>query len=91
MLFNWQAVFVFILWQVDIRFYTYLKPVLFRTDSTLFPTGSAVYTPADGDNWMMAKLNVQVTDIGYAQLVEHLDKVLSTALPDVVVLAVFHN
>ena len=36
---------------------------------------SAVYTPNDGDNWMMAKLNVQVTDIGYAQIVEHLGRV----------------
>lgn len=52
---------------------------MFLIHSHPFPTGSAVYTPANGDNWMMAKLNVQITDLGYAQLVEHLDKVLSTA------------
>jgi len=34
-----------------------------------------VYTPEDGDNWMLAKLNVQVTDLGYSQIVEHLAKV----------------
>ncbi len=36
---------------------------------------SAVYTPEDGDNWTLAKLNVQITDIGYAQIGEHLAKV----------------
>ena len=36
---------------------------------------SAVFTPNDEGNWMMAKLNVQVTDLGYAQIVEHLAKV----------------
>ena len=36
---------------------------------------SAVYTPKDGDNWMLAKLNVQITDIGYAQMAEHLARV----------------
>ncbi|XP_068673786.1 polyunsaturated fatty acid 5-lipoxygenase-like isoform X2 [Montipora foliosa] len=36
---------------------------------------SAVFTPSDGDNWMLAKLNVQVTDLGYSQIVEHLAKV----------------
>ena len=36
---------------------------------------SAVFTPKDEGNWMMAKLNVQVTDLGYAQIVEHLAKV----------------
>ena len=34
-----------------------------------------MYTPEDDDNWMLAKLNVQVTDLGYAQIVEHLAKV----------------
>ena len=34
-----------------------------------------MYTPNDGDNWMLAKLNVQVTDVGYAQFVEHLGRV----------------
>ena len=34
-----------------------------------------MYTPDDGDYWMLAKLNVQVTDLGYAQIVEHLAKV----------------
>ena len=44
------------------------KPFLFFIDS-------AVYTPEDGDNWMLAKLNLQITDLGYAQIVEHLGKV----------------
>ncbi|KAJ7388259.1 hypothetical protein OS493_038908, partial [Desmophyllum pertusum] len=39
-----------------------------------FSPDSKVYTPKDGDNWLIAKLNVQVTDIGYAQIVEHLAK-----------------
>ena len=34
-----------------------------------------MYTPNDGANWMLAKLNVQVTDLGYGQIVEHLAKV----------------
>lgn len=34
-----------------------------------------MYTPEDGDNWMLAKLNLQITDLGYAQIVEHLAKV----------------
>ena len=34
-----------------------------------------MYTPADGDNWLLAKLNVQITDIGYAQITEHLARV----------------
>ena len=40
-----------------------------------FSLDSAVYTPDDGGNWMLAKLNVQVTDFGYGQIVEHLAKV----------------
>ena len=43
--------------------------------SFLLFLGSAVYTPEDGDNWMLAKLNLQITDLGYAQIVEHLGKV----------------
>ena len=42
----------------------------------LFLIGSEVYTPNDGDNWLIAKLNVQLTDLGYSQIVEHLSKVL---------------
>ena len=34
-----------------------------------------MYSPEDGDNWMLAKLNLQITDLGYAQIVEHLGKV----------------
>ena len=49
-------------------FVSYLK-------SILLPPDSAVYTPSDGDNWMLAKLNVQITDIGYAQIAEHLARV----------------
>ena len=50
--------------------------IKFRTVSNcLCVPDSAVYTPKDGGNWVMAKLNVQVTDIGYAQIVEHLAKV----------------
>ena len=37
---------------------------------------SVVFTPEDEGNWMMAKLNVQVTDLAYAQIVEHLAKVI---------------
>ena len=43
---------------------------------TLYSLDSAVYTPDDGGNWMLAKLNVQITDLGYAQIVEHLAKVM---------------
>ena len=43
---------------------------------TLYSLDSAVYTPEDGGNWMLAKLNVQITDLGYAQIVEHLAKVM---------------
>ncbi|XP_020627617.1 allene oxide synthase-lipoxygenase protein-like [Orbicella faveolata] len=49
-----------------------LVPVAIQMDYT---PDSAVYTPEDDDNWMLAKLNVQVTDLGYAQIVEHLAKV----------------
>ena len=41
----------------------------------MFFLDSVVFTPKDEGNWMMAKLNVQVTDLGYAQIVEHLAKV----------------
>ena len=44
---------------------------------TLFPSDSRVFTPKDGDNWMIAKLNLQLTDLGYSQMVEHLAKVSS--------------
>ncbi|XP_068680871.1 allene oxide synthase-lipoxygenase protein-like [Montipora foliosa] len=50
----------------------HLVPVAIQMD---FKPGSAVYTPEDGDNWMLAKLNLQITDLGYAQIVEHLGKV----------------
>jgi len=40
-----------------------------------FLSDSPVYTPKDGDNWMLAKLNLQITDLGYGQIVEHLGKV----------------
>ncbi|XP_078378230.1 polyunsaturated fatty acid 5-lipoxygenase-like isoform X2 [Oculina patagonica] len=49
-----------------------LVPVAIQMDYT---PDSAVYTPSDGDNWILAKLNVQVTDLGYSQIVEHLSKV----------------
>lgn len=58
--------------------YCKLKPL--RLTLTLFISSlidSVVYTPADGDNWLLAKLNVQITDIGYAQITEHLAKVKS--------------
>ena len=61
--------------------YCNLKPS--RLTLTLFISSlidSAVYTPADGDNWLLAKLNVQITDIGYAQITEHLAKVKSAEL-----------
>ena len=47
---------------------------------TLYSLDSAVYTPEDGGNWMLAKLNVQITDLGYAQIVEHLAKVMIFAV-----------
>ena len=31
-----------------------------------------VFTPQDGDEWMHAKLNMQLTDFGSSQIVEHL-------------------
>lgn len=49
-----------------------LVPVAIQMDSK---PGSKVYTPNDGDNWLIAKLNVQITDLGYSQIVEHLSKV----------------
>ena len=51
------------------------KTIMHSKVNILFSSDSSVYTPDDGDNWMMAKLNVQVTDLGYAQIVEHLAKV----------------
>ncbi|CAH3036867.1 unnamed protein product, partial [Porites lobata] len=48
-----------------------LVPVAIQMD---YKPDSAVYTPEDGGNWMLAKLNVQITDLGYAQIVEHLAK-----------------
>lgn len=59
-----------------------LVPVAIQMDSK---PGSKVYTPNDGDNWLIAKLNVQVTDLGYSQIVEHLSKVLmNTAFTEMV-------
>ncbi|XP_078383880.1 polyunsaturated fatty acid 5-lipoxygenase-like isoform X2 [Oculina patagonica] len=49
-----------------------LVPIAIQMD---YKPGSAVYSPKDGHNWMIAKLNVQITDLGYSQMVEHLDKV----------------
>lgn len=49
-----------------------LVPVAIQMDYT---PDSEVYTPESGDNWMIAKLNVQITDLGYSQIVEHLAKV----------------
>ncbi|XP_068762352.1 polyunsaturated fatty acid 5-lipoxygenase-like isoform X1 [Montipora capricornis] len=49
-----------------------LVPVAIQMD---FKPDSAVYTPNDGDLWMLAKLNVQITDLGYAQIVEHLGRI----------------
>ena len=37
--------------------------------------GSRVDTPRDGDLWTLAKLNLQVTDMTYSQVVDHLVKV----------------
>ncbi|XP_044164783.1 allene oxide synthase-lipoxygenase protein-like [Acropora millepora] len=51
---------------------SHLVPVAIQMD---FTPGSAVYTPEDGGNWMLAKLNLQITDLGYSQIVEHLAKV----------------
>ncbi|XP_066016500.1 polyunsaturated fatty acid 5-lipoxygenase-like [Pocillopora verrucosa] len=60
-----------------------LVPVAIQMDYT---PDSSVYTPDDDDNWMLAKLNVQVTDLGYAQIVEHLGKVHFLMEPFCVVL-----
>ncbi|KAM7430757.1 hypothetical protein ABFA07_018586 [Porites harrisoni] len=49
-----------------------LVPVAIQMD---YKPDSAVYTPEDGGNWLLAKLNVQITDLGYAQIVEHLVKI----------------
>ena len=57
--------------------YCKLKPLRLTLRLSLSLIDSAVYTPADGDNWLLAKLNVQITDIGYAQITEHLAKVKS--------------
>lgn len=34
-----------------------------------------MYTPQDGDNWRLAKLNVHQADLSCSQVVEHLSKV----------------
>ena len=60
--------------------YCKLKPLRLTLTLSLSLIDSAVYTPADGDNWLLAKLNVQITDIGYAQITEHLAKVKSAEL-----------
>lgn len=60
-----------------------LVPVAIQMDYT---PDSSVYTPDDDDNWKLAKLNVQVTDLGYAQIVEHLGKVHFLMEPFCVVL-----
>ncbi|XP_031574298.1 uncharacterized protein LOC116308077 [Actinia tenebrosa] len=49
-----------------------LMPVAIQMDSK--PV-SQVFTPNDGDLWMLAKLNVQLTDLLCSQIVEHLSKV----------------
>ncbi|XP_068762357.1 uncharacterized protein [Montipora capricornis] len=49
-----------------------LVPVAIQMD---YKPDAAVYTPSDGGNWMLAKLNLQITDLGYSQIVEHLAKV----------------
>ena len=41
------------------------------------PSGSVVYTPKDEGNWVLGNLNVQITDLGYSQIAEHLGKVSS--------------
>ncbi|XP_032236516.2 polyunsaturated fatty acid 5-lipoxygenase [Nematostella vectensis] len=35
---------------------------------------SRVFTPRDGGHWTLAKLNLQLSDFGYSQMVEHLSK-----------------
>ncbi|KAK3750755.1 hypothetical protein QZH41_009316, partial [Actinostola sp. cb2023] len=55
-----------------------LTPVAIQMDAK---TDAQVFTPQDGDNWMLAKLNMQATDFGCSQIVEHLDKVHFTAEP----------
>jgi len=49
-----------------------LVPVAIQMD---YKPDSRVYTPKDGDNWRIAKLNLQLTDLGYSQMVEHLAKI----------------
>ncbi|KAK3750756.1 hypothetical protein QZH41_009317 [Actinostola sp. cb2023] len=55
-----------------------LTPVAIQMDAK---TDAQVFTPQDGDNWMLAKLNMQSTDLGCSQVVEHLDKVHFTVEP----------
>ena len=56
-------------------YYYYYYYYYYTLCKTFSPSDSAVYTPKSGDNWMLAKLNVQITDLGYSQIVEHLAKV----------------
>ncbi|XP_031560850.1 arachidonate 5-lipoxygenase-like [Actinia tenebrosa] len=49
-----------------------LKPIAIQMD---YKPDSPVYTPRDGCKWTLAKLNVQLTDLAQAQLIEHLSKV----------------
>ncbi|KAK3712221.1 hypothetical protein QZH41_009769, partial [Actinostola sp. cb2023] len=51
---------------------THFMPVAIQMDNK---PDSPVFTPSDGDKWMMAKLTVQQTDLQTSQTVEHLSKV----------------
>ena len=53
------------------RVSTVLHFVLFHFYHT---TDSAVYSPEDGDLWLLAKDSFQVTDYAYVEMVEHLLK-----------------
>ncbi|XP_068693446.1 polyunsaturated fatty acid 5-lipoxygenase-like [Montipora foliosa] len=46
-----------------------LRPVAIQLDYT---PGSQVYSPDDGDLWVLAKESFQVTDFAYVEMVEHL-------------------
>lgn len=55
---------------------------------------SPVYSPEDGGNWMLAKMEIQRADITYEELVEHLTKTHFLMEPICVVMrstmAIFH-
>ena len=56
------------------RWFSWFSYFLTQSKINVLPSDSTVHTPVDGDLWTLAKLNLEVTDYGYNQIVEHLLK-----------------